>query len=122
MAGTDTPSLAGRRILLVEDEYFIAEDMVRVFKECAAEIVGPASNVEDALELLDATDALDGAVLDVNLQGEMAYPIADALKARGVPFVFATGYDASSIAPPYRDVVRCEKPVSPKTIAQALFG
>ena len=91
--------MAGQRILLVEDEYFIVDDMVRTFKACGAEVVGPVASVDGALDLIAATERLDGAVLDVNLQGEMAYPVADALVARGVPFVFATGYDEASTAP-----------------------
>jgi hypothetical protein len=56
-------------------------------------------------------DRLDGAVLDINLHDKRVYPVADALKARGVPFVFATGYDASMIPEPYVSAPRYEKPV-----------
>jgi hypothetical protein len=85
-------------------------------------VVGPVASVNGALDLIAETERLDGAVLDVNLQGEMAYPIADALVARGVPFVFATGYDEASIPPRYAHIRRCEKPVDPAKIAKALFG
>lgn len=115
-------SLAGRRILLVEDEYFIADDLVRAFEADGATLVGPVSSIDDALDLIGGTDRVDGAVLDINLRGEMAYPVADALSARGVPFVFATGYDAAAIPPRYAHVPRCEKPVEAARIAAALFG
>lgn len=95
MAAGQEPStrsgpLAKRRILLVEDEYLIAVDLVRSFEATGAEVVGPVASVDDALDLLDDTEHLDGAVLDINLQGEMAYAVADALTARGVPFLFAS--------------------------------
>lgn len=114
--------MAGRRILLVEDEYFIADDLSRTFEANGAEVVGPAASVGRALDLIAATERLDGAVLDVDLQGEIAYAVADALVARDVPFVFATGYDEASIPADYTHVARCEKPVDPEKIAQALFG
>jgi CheY-like chemotaxis protein len=78
--------------------------------------------VDAALDLLDDTNDLDGAVVDLNLQGEMAYPVADALRERQIPFVFSTGYDQSAIPPRYGDTPRCEKPAKTSAIAQALFG
>jgi CheY-like chemotaxis protein len=73
--------------------------------------MGPAASVADALELLRQGPAPDIAILDINLQGEMVYPVADELRARRIPFVFATGYDAWSIPHAYKDVPRTEKPV-----------
>ena len=119
---TGTEKLARRKILLVEDEYFIIDDLVRAFEATGAEVVGPAASVDDALDLIQETERLDGAVIDINLQGEMAYPVADALLARGVPFVFATGYDQGSVPAQYAHIARCEKPVDPRRIAQALFA
>lgn len=111
-----------RRVLLIEDEYFIAEDMARAFTAAGAEVVGPAATVTSAMRLVGEAGHLDGAVLDINLRGEMAYVIADALRERGVPFVFATGYDSASIPPRFAGVLRCEKPIAPKQVAAALFG
>ena len=120
MTATDT--LQGRRLLVVEDEYFLADDIVRGLKEKGAEVVGPVGTIDDALDLIDETERLDAAVLDLNLRGEMAYPVADALLERGIPFVFTTGYDGASIPPRYKAVTRCEKPVDAPKIARALFG
>jgi hypothetical protein len=61
-------------------------------------------------------------VLDVNLQGEMVYPVADALRERGVPFVFATGYDHLHIPANFGDIAICEKPVRPSVVGEALFS
>ena len=114
--------LVGRRVLIVEDEYFIANEMRQTFEAAGAEVLGPVSTVQAALNLLDQIPDLDGAVLDLNLQGEMGYPVADALLARQVPFVFATGYDALYIPAKYQGVIRCEKPVEARQIARMLFG
>ncbi|GGK46564.1 response regulator [Salinarimonas ramus] len=85
-----THPLTGKRILIVEDEFIVAiaaEDMLIGF---GAIVVGPAATVAEGLAL--ATQPLDGAVLDINMHGERSYAVARALRARDVPFVFATGY------------------------------
>lgn len=118
---TQAPSLKNRRILVVEDEYMIADDMVLDFKLFGAEVVGPVPNVKAALACLEK-DNIDGAVLDINLQGEMVFPLADELRAKGVPFVFATGYQRRSIPAAYVEVTLCGKPLEAAKIARALFG
>ncbi|MBV9783442.1 MAG: response regulator [Acidisphaera sp.] len=116
------PDLAGRRVLVVENEYLIAEALREALEDAGAGVLGPVPDVAAALNLLAAGAAPDGAVLDVNLGDEMAWPVADALLARGVPFVLATGYDASVIPARYAGVRRCEKPADLDEIARALFG
>jgi hypothetical protein len=116
-------ALRGRRLLVLEDDFMIATDLARTLEEHGAEVIGPAYSVAGALTLIEAKNgALDGAVLDVNLGAEPAYPVADALLARGVPFVFATGYDAWVIPEPYADVPRCEKPYDLATVIRLLAG
>jgi len=113
--------LRGRRLLVVEDEYMIAMELVRTLEEQGAEVFGPAGSVEDALGLLEeGLPPLDAAVLDINLRDERVYPVAEALAARGVPFVFATGYDSAAIPAPYSSAPRCEKPVDRAQLARAL--
>ena len=114
------PSLQGRRILVVEDEYMIADAMQRGLEDEGVIVVGPAASVRKALHLLDAATDLDGAVLDMNLADEKVFPVADALQARGIPFLFTTGYDAAEVPPAWRHVQRLEKPVEFAAIAQAL--
>ena len=114
--------LQGRSVLVVEDEYLLAIDVVQRLHQEGAKVLGPVGAVDDALDLLDATEALDGAVLDINLSGEMVFPVADALQERGVPFVFTTGYDQASIPARYAHVTRCEKPFDAASIGKALFG
>ena len=114
--------LNGRRVLVVEDEYFIADDMRRVFEENGAQVIGPVGSIDDALAIIDETPRIDGAVLDINLREVMVFPVADALRARGVPFVFATGYEENAVPKRLRDTIHCEKPIEPVRLARALFG
>jgi DNA-binding LytR/AlgR family response regulator len=112
MAETRSESLKGRRILVVEDEYLVAADLTASLEALGAEVVGPAASVNQALSLVENHGGrLDGAVLDINLKDERVYPVADVLTARGVPFVFTTGYDAISLPASYASAPRCEKPV-----------
>ena len=115
-------SLRGRRVLVAEDEYMLAEDLRAELERVGALVLGPVPSVAEALELVTAEPGPDVAILDINLGGEMAYPVADALRARGIPFVFATGYDAWSIPEAYKDVPRAEKPVEVKQAAFKLVG
>ena len=114
------PSLNGRRILVVEDEYMIADAMQRGLEDEGIIVVGPAPSVRKALRLLDAAADLDGAVLDINLGDEQIFPVADALQARGIPFLFTTGYDAAGVPAAWRHVQRLEKPIEFTAIARAL--
>src|SRR5215207_4488033 len=105
-------ALRGARLLVVEDEYTIATDLARALEDAGVEVVGPAGSVPHALRLIsEAQDIIQGAVLDIRLRDERVYPVADALRERGIPFVFATGYEGWVIPSAYADVPRCEKPV-----------
>lgn len=113
-------TLRGRRILVVEDEYFIADDVREGLERAGAEVVGPVPSLAEALDLARGEGVLDGAVLDVNLGGERVWPAAEALAARGVPVVLATGYDTGMIPPAHMHLTRCEKPVSAQILARAV--
>ena len=111
--------LADHRVLIVEDEYFLADDMAQVLQRLGASVVGPVQTPDNALALL-ADEPVDAAILDINLKGEMVFPVADALREQGVPFVFATGYDEAVVPEAYKDVPRWEKPFKPEDLAKAL--
>jgi ActR/RegA family two-component response regulator len=114
-------ALRGRRLLIVEDDYMVALELVRSLEEQGVEVLGPAGSVEDALALVEQEGArMDGAVLDINLRNKRVYPVAEALAARGVPFIFATGYDALVIPEGYAHVPRCEKPLDKALLARVL--
>jgi CheY-like chemotaxis protein len=121
MADRQGGNLQGRRLLVAEDEYLLAVDIAQSLEDAGAEVVGPASSVKDALGLVASEDGkLDGALLDINLREERVYPVADALLAAGVPFIFATGYTAHVIPEAYADVPRCEKPVDRAQLTRML--
>jgi CheY-like chemotaxis protein len=110
--GSDPERFASARILIVEDEYFIALDLANNLMAEGAIVLGPISSVEEALETIAGGAPIDWAVLDINLGGEMSYPVADALRERKVPFVFATGYEDATIPARYDHAPRRQKPVS----------
>ena len=113
--------LKGRRILVIEDEYFVAEVLSEILGDAGAVIAGPIGWADDALAFVEHHGStLDGAILDVNLHGRASYPIADALAERGVRFVFITGYDETALESAYRHHPRCEKPLQADAILAAL--
>ena len=90
-------SLRGARVLIVEDAVLLALELETGLSDAGATIIGPAYELEEAMALLD--QPIDAAVLDANLNGQSVKPVAEALLARGVPFVFATGYGEVDGAP-----------------------
>ncbi|MDX7950234.1 response regulator [Lichenihabitans sp. Uapishka_5] len=117
LASTD---LHGRRILVAEDEYMIAQEIVDALSDVGATILGPVSRLKDAIRLLTMENRIDGALLDVNLSNEAIWPVVDALQARAVPLVLATGYDTSAIPAAYAGLPRCEKPATGQDLARTL--
>ncbi|MBY9063262.1 response regulator [Sphingomonas yunnanensis] len=111
--------LAGKRILVVEDEYFIASDLRRALDAEQAVVVGPVSSLAAGLELAER-EGIAAALLDVNLEGDSSLAIADRLAARGIRFVFVTGYDAWALPDAYRHVPRIAKPFAVSTVLAAL--
>jgi CheY-like chemotaxis protein len=112
-------SLRGCRLLVVEDDYMIADDLRGELIGAGAEVIGPVPTVAQALRMIETT-ALKGAILDVNLGGEKVFPLVDALQQRGIPCVFMTGYDRQAIPAAYADVPLCEKPAGAREAAGAL--
>ena len=110
-------------MLVVEDDYLIAMDMLDVLQTLGATVVGPAGRLADAISLVEAEGAtLDAAVLDLDLGGRASYPVADALSAFGVRVVFVTGFRGDAIPPEYRAVARLDKPINARALAAALSG
>ncbi len=102
-------ALAGKRVLIVEDELLVALMLEDFLGDFGCDVVGPCGTVENALEAV-RTEALDLAVLDVNLGGERVYPVAEALAERHIPFLFLSGYGEDAIPPGHADWKVCAKP------------
>jgi two-component sensor histidine kinase/CheY-like chemotaxis protein len=106
-----------RRILLVEDEILIAMAMVQTLDYLEFDVIGPLASVNDALAAVER-EPLDAAILDINLGGEMVYPVAMALKARNVPFVFMTGYGSEAVTGPFPEARIFQKPIDREVLRQ----
>jgi len=119
--GKTAESSRAWRVLIAEDEYFIAQDLARALAGLGAVVLGPVASRAEALSLVQRAERMDAAVLDINLQGEGAFAVADALVERGVPFMFATGYDQAVLPERLRHVCRWEKPFVPERLAASLI-
>jgi CheY-like chemotaxis protein len=111
----------GRRILVVEDEFFIAEELRDAFEDVGAMVVGPVATVDAALAVVRSVEPLDGATLDMTLGSERSYEVARALLERGVPFVILSGYGERGLPEDLRRIPRCEKPFDIRKIVNALY-
>jgi len=116
---TDGPAQPTARVLIVEDELMIRILLDDMLRELGYSIVAEAARVEEALEATRNTD-FDLAILDVNLNGDPVLPVADALAARGTPFVFATGYGDRGLPEAYRDRPTLKKPFQMDGLKRAL--
>ncbi len=113
--------LAGVRILLVEDETLVAMLLEDMIAELGGTVVASASRVAGALEAVETTgNGVDLAVLDVNLGGEEAFPVAQALADRGVPFAFSTGYGSSGLPDAWRSRPTLQKPFTQDQVTAVL--
>lgn len=112
-------ALSGARIVVVEDEYYLAEDLADALKDAGAEVIGPVGSIGHAQELLEA-GGFDGALLDMNLRGELSFALARQLQAADVPFVIVSGYSSGALPPELGSVPRLEKPINPADAVDAL--
>jgi DNA-binding NtrC family response regulator len=111
--------LSGVNVLIVEDQYLIADEMSRAVTALGGVVVGPCPTVEAAIARLQA-EIVGFALLDLNLRGEKVLPVADELIRRDIPFAFATGYEDWVIPPEYRQRPRIQKPVSEPALRKAI--
>ncbi len=113
--------LANRRVLVVEDESMVAMMLEDYLDALGCIVVGSAARLQEALEMARSLE-LDVAVLDLNLAGEMSYPVAEVLQARGVPVVFATGYGVSGLSGKFQGAPVLSKPYNMVQLETALLG
>jgi CheY-like chemotaxis protein len=114
------PSLRDRRILIVEDEYLVAMSLAEALQDAGSIVLGPVPSVDKAITKIESEPHIDGAVVDVNLGGVLAYPVADLLIARKIPFVFTSGYEDNLLRDRYSQVKNCAKPYLFATMEEAL--
>ena len=115
------PRLQGLRVSVVEDETMVAILLEDMLVDLGCEVLWTAHRVTKALDLV-AGSAPDAAILDVNIAGDMVYPVAEALAARGIPFVFTTGYGARGVADHWRDRPIVQKPFQVEHVSQGLLS
>ncbi|HEX5354502.1 MAG TPA: response regulator [Rhodanobacteraceae bacterium] len=118
MPEADNP-LHGKRVLIVEDESRVAMMLGDILVDIGCEVAGMATRLGDALAKAEALE-FDVALLDVNLDGEPSYPVAEAIAARGRAFVFATGYDCGHVPESLRDRPVLQKPYRLRDLERAL--
>jgi CheY-like chemotaxis protein len=110
--------LARRRILIAEDNLLVAMQIEDSLRRLGAEPVGPVGRLSQALELAKR-EVLDGALLDVDLGGELVFPAAEVLEARRVPIIFATGHDGSALlSSRFASHARLRKPYPEQELAR----
>jgi DNA-binding response OmpR family regulator len=112
--------LRGLRILVVEDVFSMALVVENTLTALGCLVVGPVARLDEARRLAEQ-EPLDGALLDVNLNGEAVYPVVDALRLRAVPLIFVTGYSAGALPDAYRGLPRIGKPFDMRALV-ALMG
>ena len=117
----DSSNLAGLKVLVVEDEMLVAMLVEDMLADLGCEVVGPVAELDEAMSLAESA-AIDLALLDVNLGGKPIFPVADALKARGVPFAFASGYGEAGLSEEHRGAAVLQKPFREADLARALNG
>jgi CheY-like chemotaxis protein len=117
----EASALAGLKVLVVEDEALVSMLLEDMLADHGCEVAATASRIGQALDLLaDPALVFDAAILDVNLGGDPIFPVAEALAARGSPFVFATGYGAGGLPEFWRNRPTLQKPFSHADVGRAL--
>jgi DNA-binding response OmpR family regulator len=111
--------LEGLRILIVEDDFYLATDQQHMLEQAGATVIGPTGDSEEAARLADPRQ-IDCAILDINLGRGPSFELAAMLGARGIPYLFTTGYDAAAIPSNFADIIRLEKPVRNQEAIAAL--
>lgn len=114
-------SLNGVRILVVEDEFLLALQLEELLHSLGCIVFGPFGWLDQAVAA-SGRESFDVAILDINLHGTPVYPLADALTARGVPFVFLSGYTATNLPERFRSTTRLSKPCDPELLVRTVRG
>jgi CheY-like chemotaxis protein len=110
-----------KRLLIVEDEHFLAEEARRKLRELGAILIGPIGDIGHALELIEGKE-VDAAILDVHLDAPLVFPVVETLERLKLPYVFAVSHGPPSVPAGFTGFILCEKAAEIEHIAKALFG
>lgn len=113
--------LAGIRILVVEDDMLIAIHIEEVLQDLGCIVVGPVGKLDAAMRMADG-EALDAAILDVNVRGGHVFPVAERLRARGIPFALASGYGDWALPLAFQNQPRLTKPFTGRELAAQVLS
>lgn len=105
-------SLQGCQVLLVEDDFLIADDFARRLTVAGADVIGPAATLDAAMAMYEGAEDLNFVILDINLRGTAVFPLAHRLQQDKVPFLFCSGYDDEPVRDAFADIPHFEKPIS----------
>ena len=104
-----------QRVLVVEDEFLLSAVLSAELQEAGYDVLGPCATVAAAMEAVQS-EAFDGAILDINLKGELVYPVAEELAQRRIPFMFLSGYAIVNMPESFRGHARLAKPADPTAL------
>jgi DNA-binding response OmpR family regulator len=117
--GTIVEALAGLKVLVVEDDYFVATDCADVLRNSGATVLGPVGDSNGARSFLES-EGPDCVVLDLNLKGEMVFDLARELLDRGVATILTTGYDVAVLPPALHSAPCLQKPVDTRELIRTV--
>jgi FixJ family two-component response regulator len=112
---------AGAKLMIVEDEFLIGEDLAHGPRKEGIDVLGPYNSIARAIEALSGNEPIGAAILDLNIRGRVAFDLAEKLNERNIPFIFYTGYDSVIIPEKFRQIGRVRKPAGWQEIKRALF-
>ncbi|MGH6925393.1 MAG: response regulator [Propylenella sp.] len=110
------------RVMVVEDEFIIADEIAAIVEDSGHEVVGPFGTIDEATATLSAADKPDLAILDADVRGKSSAPLADKLRSLGVPVCLCTGYRSGDLRSAFGEVAVLQKPVSPRALMTVIQG
>lgn len=110
---------ATKQVLIVEDEVLIAMHLEDLLSEMGHHVVACLARINEATKYVERAE-IDFAILDINLGGVKSFPVAEVLRRRGIPFVFASGYGSDGLAEEFRDEITLQKPYEPRQLERVI--
>ena len=112
-------TLDGARVLIVEDEFFLADDLARSLNGARGVAVGPVNTIDEAEEVI-RSEPVDAAIVDLNLRGTMAFEFVKRLAATELPCLIVSGYGEDALPESLAGIPRLEKPIRPSSVIEAI--